>query len=715
MSVWWSARVSGLLGILLWAGAAWGQVESDLVVSKLGPKVAAADSDVTYQLVVHNLGPGDITSGNLIDTLPVGTTFGALTQTTGSTVSCTTPAPTQPGSIDCDLDGMAAGASAAFELMVHLDATLMPGTPVTNQVTATGGFLDTNDENNQATSTLFISSTTTDMAIDKSGPTYAIPGSDITYVITVANAGAQEAQSVSWTDALPGDLTFVSLTQDSGTSYTCTTPAAGVGGTISCSAASVASGDGATWTLVAQPPPTTPSGTQYVNTAVVTSAQDGNNENNASSQGTTLSAADLAVAISAPSQALAGDDLVLTVDISIAGPDAALLVEWLLPLPAGTHLSSIQQNAGPSSTCGELAGNAHCRIGLLGVGASANFTLNLTVDTSATNGSMLVFLATTTADGADPNTANNSASATSSVVGAADVAITKTANGPANAGAELDYRIEVRNLGFQNATTVSWHDSLPVTTTFSSLVQDSGPTFSCTTPAIGSGGDVDCSVASLLPGAIAQFTLTVSVSTSAGHGSSLSNTADAASDVDADTGSNAATASSTIVGLADLRISKTAPLSVTIGQAIDYQIVLDNIGFQPAANAIWLDTLPAGLRFISLNQTNGPTMACTTPAALTEGTVECQIASLAPGVSAQFTLRVDTGAALPGDIANTAEARGSNSEPATNNNSAAAVVAVSALPPNTPIPMLEPWQLTLLAALLVGVAAHHHRYPRTPV
>src|SRR6185312_4537262 len=67
-----------------------------------------------------------------------------------------------------------------------------------------------------------------------------------------------------------------------------------------------------------------------------------------------------------------------------------------------------------------------------------------------------------TSDVGDPNTADNSASAGTTVNPAADLSITKTGEpDPVLAGTQLTYALEVVNTGPQSATGVQVTDNLP--------------------------------------------------------------------------------------------------------------------------------------------------------------------------------------------------------------------------------------------------------------
>src|SRR5947207_9711720 len=77
-------------------------------------------------------------------------------------------------------------------------------------------------------------------------------------------------------------------------------------------------------------------------------------------------------------------------------------------------------------------------------------------------------------------------------------------------GGTLTYTIGVSNAGPNTAASVAMSDVLPALTTFQSITTPAG--WTCTTPAAGSTGTVNCTTASMASGATATFTLVVQVS-----------------------------------------------------------------------------------------------------------------------------------------------------------------------------------------------------------
>ncbi len=104
-----------------------------------------------------------------------------------------------------------------------------------------------------------------DLSVSKFGPLEVKSGNNASYSVTVINRGPDDAQGVTLTDPAPSDLTFVSATQNSGPTFTCTDPAAG------CTIASMPRNSAATFTFVYQVNSAAAVGTTINNTVDVTS------------------------------------------------------------------------------------------------------------------------------------------------------------------------------------------------------------------------------------------------------------------------------------------------------------------------------------------------------------------------------------------------------------------------------------------------------------
>ncbi|HEY4640229.1 MAG TPA: hypothetical protein VII75_02710 [Thermoanaerobaculia bacterium] len=636
---------------------------TDFGVSKNGPATANSDTDVSFDITVVNGGP-DTADVTLTDTLPVPTTFVSFTQNSGPAFSCSDPGVGNNGQIVCTNASMAPG-SATFTIVLHVPPATAPGTEFTNKasVTTTGGF-DPNGENNQSFAGFIVQPIAADVGVTKSGPAAASPGANVSYTITVFNAGPSDATNVTLTDTLPGTMTFVSLSQ-SGPPFGCTTPAIGAGGTISCSAATFTAGGATTFTLTGNIPGATPSGTAFANTATVTSDADPNPDNNKSTVELITTTVDPAIVKNGPGTATAGQQIAYTIGLANNGTDTATNVHWIDQLPAGTTFAGLVHNSGSTFNCvTPSAGNpgtVDCFLLGFPGGGSANYTLTLNIATTFPDGGTLTNTAFITSD-EDIDPSNDTSSTSATVTGVTDLSVTKT--GPANAttGSNISWTITVNNNGANTAANTQLTDTLPAGATFVSLMQNNGPAFNCS-----GTSSITCTNAAFAAGASATFTLTATISSSAPAGT-LSNTANVTTTTAVfNSGNDSSTANTTIATSADVAVTKSGPATAVQNQDVSYTIGVTNNGPSDAQNVTLSDTIPPQATFVSMNQNTGPAFNCSGTS-----TVSCTIATLAAGASATFTLTVHTTASVTGGMLNTATVSSSTSDPNSANNSASA-------------------------------------------
>jgi len=126
-----------------------------------------------------------------------------------------------------------------------------------------------------------------DASVTKTGtPGTVTVGTNVSYTVTVNNAGPAAASSVSLTDPIPVGMNFVSLASPMG--WTCMTPAVGANGTVTCTIATLASGVAAqVFTLVVS---TATAGARTNTAMLANTTPDPNAANNMASAMTTVNA-----------------------------------------------------------------------------------------------------------------------------------------------------------------------------------------------------------------------------------------------------------------------------------------------------------------------------------------------------------------------------------------------------------------------------------------
>jgi uncharacterized repeat protein (TIGR01451 family) len=288
-----------------------------------------------------------------------------------------------------------------------------------------------------------------DMALGMTAqPSPFIVGKNLVYNIAVTNLGPSAVTNASVTHLLPANVTLVSVSASQGI-Y------AQQGNVIIFNLGAMAARATATLTVVVQP---TVAGKMF-STATVSSEQpDFNLANNSATVQTLVNppTADLAVGIAAvPNPVLIGGTLTYTVSLTNNGPSPATLITVTNVLPDSVQIKSITVSGGTTSILGDVV---LWTLPSLAAGVPAFATITVIPTTVG------LITATAAAGGQefDPITSNNTASITTTVGPAADLALSLTGfPNPVVTGSNVTYTIAVSNLGPSTATGVSANESLP--------------------------------------------------------------------------------------------------------------------------------------------------------------------------------------------------------------------------------------------------------------
>ena len=169
-----------------------------------------------------------------------------------------------------------------------------------------------------------------------------------------------------------------------------------------------------------------------------------------------------------------------------------------------------------------------------------------------------------------------------------------------------------------------------------------------------------------------------------GAAASTNNAADYSVTAGAAVFTNNANESGTVVGggQADLFLTKTDfPDPVAVLQPLGYIINVSNSGPSTATSLSMVDTLPAGVSFVSASGTD---WTCSEAS----GTVTCIRASLAMGAAPAITITV-TAPPVPGMISNTATVTAAEPDPNPGNNSETETTTVNTVPPQADLSIVK--------------------------
>ncbi|MBC6981447.1 S-layer family protein, partial [Caulobacter sp. 17J80-11] len=442
---------------------------ADLQAALTGQSSVTAGQTASLTPRVTNVGTDAAANVTAQITLPSQITFSSLTAPAGW--SCTTPAVGATGTVSCTKASVAAGAFETFTLTVGAGAAASPATTsLTFNVTS-----DTETE----TATKAFSVLAPDMQASLTGPASVVRGQNATLTLTMTNAGTAATPMTSWQTTLPAGLTFASLSAPGG--WSCSTPAVGAGGLMSCGASSIAVGASPVFTLVvgvgaAAASPTT------VNVMALTTYES----EYPSASFNVLEAAPTVTSISPTAGPTSGGTTVVITGTNLSG--ATAVVFGATAATAYTINSATQITAtAPAGSAGTVDVRVTTAGGTSATSAADQFTFiaaptvtSLSPTAGPTGGGTTVVITGTGFSSANPTGAVKFGATNATYTINSNTQITATA--PANSAGTYD--VTVTTAGGTSATSAADQYTFVAAPTVTSLSPATGPTGGGTTVVI---------------------------------------------------------------------------------------------------------------------------------------------------------------------------------------------------------------------------------------
>ncbi len=621
--------------------------EADLQIVKTHADgaVFAAGLPFVWTLTVTNHGPSDSRAGAdepilVRDVLPAGVTLSTTVDAGAEGVACAaTPGTDDREVVTCPIERtLAPGESVAIAIPVDVDEAVT-GT-VVNTASVTPGITPLPDLEPRESSDEVTTVEEADLSVVKTAASERVTaGETLSWTIRVTNHGPANSDATAdeplrVVDTLPAGVAFESATGDG---WTC---AAGEGDTVvSELATDLAVGDAADITLTGVVAAET-TGEVTNRVAVepgVTPQPVGPGEPDDDAVTTPVdTSADLALTKTLARPIVAGADGAYALTVVNLGPSVARDVTIVDALPAGLAFAGAESD---DWTCEADGQEVVCALtDALGVGETR--AVELTVDAAPELDGDVENTATVSTSTPDPDESNDTSTVTGTVTTFADVAIEKTATGPAVIGERLDYALVVSNAGPSESRGVVVVDETPAGLVD---VTVTGEGWTCeVTPA----GVVTCLLPVLAPGAVAP-TITVSGTVAPAAYPLMGNTATVtpatpqADPTDPDAGDpttdDSSTAQVTVAAASALAIEKSLVTNTGVTE-------------EPGPIAV-SDVLPDGLTLTG-SSIDVEAAACATPG----DELHCSLPGLAAGASATITLDVVVDLFADGRIVNVASA-----------------------------------------------------------
>lgn len=559
-----------------------------------------------------------------------------------------------------------------------------------------------------------------DVAVQKTGPTTAKVGDDITYTITVRNAGTVPTdQNITLTDSVPTSLQFKSVSVPAGSGWTCTQAQSftcTMPGPLAVGASAAPITVVATALDAAVP--------SVTNTAVVGTPDDSDSSNNTSSWTTTVARVvtpqpDVTIQKDATPSVVVGGPITYTITVSNdSKTDTDHTLTVTDNVPVAVQVTSVVPGSG--WTCNGTQNITCTRSASLAAGATAPVIKVIGTALAAAAPSVTNIADVTNPNDSNPN--NNEDKATTVVDTTAPVLSLVKSSDPASGstvkrGQQIDYTLTYSNTGDGDAGLTIIEDNIPNYTTYVAGSAACGA--GCNASYDPNDNDIDWSF-NLPAHATGSVTFSVTVNDNAPDNAVIDNVATITNN-DHKIPSNHVR-HLVFVPNGDINLTKSVdPGKAKAGTVLTYTLTAAASGNITQHNVVVTDVVPDGTSFDSADCAS----PCTASYDNGTGTVSWQLGDMSPGDSQAVTFKVtvngpDANGTMPASIPNVGHVKSTETPKTPSNRVVVPITQVlgikvtKTVPPATTLPFtgIPVLQDLLLAMVLVGAGVTLLTWPR---
>ncbi|WP_342329126.1 gliding motility-associated C-terminal domain-containing protein [Pedobacter sp. FW305-3-2-15-E-R2A2] len=565
-----------------------------LAIAKNGPAAISAGQDITYTINVSNTGTANADNASIIDQIPLNITGVTWTTTINGAASVLSGAVGNGNNLSVNVN---VPAGAANTILITVKGKVNPSatTDLVNKATVTPSEQGTVPASSTVTTTI---KSEPSVSLVKNGPSQISAGQTVTYTLIAGNNGPSDTRDLVITDPVPAGLTNVSWSATTEGAATLISGATGSGNAVSVKGdINAGAANRILITITGKVPGSAAAGV-LTNTATATPSEPGIPAVPSNTITTTIDhKLNIRAVKSAPTFIAAGEGISYTLEVFNDGPADAANLAINDVIPSGIlNVSWTTSTAGTAGIVANGSGSGttvNPRVNIpAGAANSVTVLIKGDVDPGYTGATLKNSFTATPSEPGNP--AVPSEEVITNVVKTADLQIQKTGPSTVVAGSAVSYTINVKNAGPSHAGTVNIVDVIPTGLTgisWTATAQNGAAIIGANT------GTGNINLNASIPAGNATVQILVTGTVAANYtGTSLVNTATATPGAGiTDPTPATSTVTTAITRVANVRITKSGPADVAVGEMMTYNLRIVNDGPSDAIGVLIKDVIPGNL------------------------------------------------------------------------------------------------------------------------